>query len=646
MTRLLTILQWIVFAALFVLIIIGANRKFPPLDYDKRHWHSWNGFSVISYAGITTKGKAGYVTPKQLSQQLEALHKAGYKTITPQDARDFLDGEFPLPEKAIMIVFEGIRKDNFLYATPLLKKYGMQATLCLPTGLINTYGSFYIQDSDIKKLTSMEHWNLCSMGHDAINDIVVDKNATKGHFLSRRLWSANGAENDAAFKARLENDYKKAEDLLKSLSGVPINAYLYPSSDSGNRELSDAGAAEINLTTVAKYHELAFTNTDKPFNSQLGTPYNVGRLNVINSMDAKQLLAYLQKLLPQRRHIEGVAASNFSFRGDNPEGDVTRLSLTDKATALVNGVEDWTNVDVSVTIKLTTKATFALYVRYRGNDSFLRLSLSEGGILLQEHDSTDAHSIMRHTNPIEVGNNHVLRLLVKGKRAWVWHNGVQINSPVPVSASVTSGMIGLESRGSSTLVKAFAAKKIMPLYVMTGDTNQLPKDVTEGMTAIMPSWFSIGQERVSLTEEQRNIMLKAASEGIATIPTLNGVQGLNQGDSEKLAANFLSLLDSERLLKPLITDVAMTGYNTWITDILHKRGVKVINVLPPTSVSCGAKKEMGDMIAVVGPPADVEGVINGMLWCLAPKYIVATLGQESKLTDDIGIVQTHDIGRK
>lgn len=187
----------------------------------------------------------------------------------------------------------------------------------------------------------------------------------------------------------------------------------------------------------------------------------------------------------------------------------------------------------------------------------------------------------------------------------------------------------------------------MPLYVITGDTSQLNKDVTGRMTAIMPSWFSVGQGKVSLTEEQRNMMLKAASEGIVTIPTINGVQGLNQGDSENLVANLVNLLDADRLVKPLITDVAMTGYNTRITEILRKRGLKVINVLSHTEVSCAIKKELGDMIAIIGPPADIEDVVNNMLWCLAPKYIVATLGQSSKLTNDIGIVHRYDTkGRK
>ncbi|MBF0338200.1 MAG: polysaccharide deacetylase family protein [Nitrospirae bacterium] len=646
MARLFTILQWIALVGLLVVIIIGANRKFPPLDYDKKQWHSWSGFSVISYAGITTKGKANYVTPKQLSQQLEALHKAGYKTITPQDARDFLDGEFPLPDKAVMIVFEGIRKDNFLYATPILKKYGMQAILCIPTGLINTYGSFYIQDSDLEKILPTGSWHLCSMGHNAINDINVDKNATKGHFLSRRLWTANGAESDSAFRSRLENDYKKAEETLTSYIKVPPDTYLYPFDDRGTGELADVLAEEINRTAAERHHLLALTSTDRPFNGPLSDPYNVGRLNMTSDMDAKQLLATLQTSLPQKGRIEGIAVSNFSVRGEHTDGDSTKLSLSDKAIAWVNGIEDWSNLDVSVTIKPSANTTSALYVRYRGKDSFLRLSVNEGGIFLQEHNGTDAYSIMRHTKPIEPGSNHVLRLMVKGKRAWVWHNGILINSPVPVSASVTSGSIGIESRGGTTDVKAFAAKKIMPLYVMTGDTSQLSKDVTEGLTAIMPSWFSIGQGKVSLTEEQQNTMLKAASEGIVTIPTINGVQGLNQGDSERLAANLVNLLDAGRLVKPLITDVAMTGYNTYITDILHKRGLKVINVLSHTEVSCAVKKEMGDMIAIVGPPANIEEVVHSMLRCLAPKYIVATLGQSSKLADDIGIVQRHDIGRK
>ena len=65
------------------------------------------GLFFLSYTGITKSEEPGYVPPARLRDQLRALKAAGYRTIKLADALAFLQGQGPLPEKALLLLFEG-----------------------------------------------------------------------------------------------------------------------------------------------------------------------------------------------------------------------------------------------------------------------------------------------------------------------------------------------------------------------------------------------------------------------------------------------------------------------------------------------------------------------------------------------------------
>ena len=62
-------------------------------------------------------------------QQMNHLHQDGYTTISLDDFVAFLDGQKPLPTKPIILTFDDGFMSNYLYAFPILKKYGMTATI-------------------------------------------------------------------------------------------------------------------------------------------------------------------------------------------------------------------------------------------------------------------------------------------------------------------------------------------------------------------------------------------------------------------------------------------------------------------------------------------------------------------------------------
>ncbi|MBB3908561.1 polysaccharide deacetylase family protein [Anoxybacteroides rupiense] len=73
------------------------------------------------------------VSYEEFSKQMKLLHDDGYHTITLHDLEDFVKGKKDLPAKSIMIHFDDGLKTNYVYAYPVLKKYGLHAAAFLIT---------------------------------------------------------------------------------------------------------------------------------------------------------------------------------------------------------------------------------------------------------------------------------------------------------------------------------------------------------------------------------------------------------------------------------------------------------------------------------------------------------------------------------
>ena len=84
------------------------------------------------------------VTPKNLDAQLAYLKRAGFTVISLDELLLALQGETELPPKPIVLTFDDGYRDNYLYAFPLLKKYGFSATFSLVTQYIDQNNPNYL----------------------------------------------------------------------------------------------------------------------------------------------------------------------------------------------------------------------------------------------------------------------------------------------------------------------------------------------------------------------------------------------------------------------------------------------------------------------------------------------------------------------
>ena len=85
---------------------------------------------VLMYHSIAEEGNGGTVIRRDLFQaHMAALHEAGYTAIFPEDLEAYVRRGTELPEKPVVITFDDGYRDNYLYAYPVLRQYGLKGTI-------------------------------------------------------------------------------------------------------------------------------------------------------------------------------------------------------------------------------------------------------------------------------------------------------------------------------------------------------------------------------------------------------------------------------------------------------------------------------------------------------------------------------------
>lgn len=90
---------------------------------------------VLMYHHVAPHGGFLTVSARQFEQQIRMLAENGFTSLTAQDMADFFSGR-PMPEKSVLLTFDDGYLDNWVYAHPVLQRYGMSAILFTITGLI------------------------------------------------------------------------------------------------------------------------------------------------------------------------------------------------------------------------------------------------------------------------------------------------------------------------------------------------------------------------------------------------------------------------------------------------------------------------------------------------------------------------------
>lgn len=73
------------------------------------------------------------ITPEGFEDQLRRLKDGGWRSIRSAELSDHLSGAVPAPKRSLVITFDDGYADNWVYAWPLLRRYGFCAQIFVVT---------------------------------------------------------------------------------------------------------------------------------------------------------------------------------------------------------------------------------------------------------------------------------------------------------------------------------------------------------------------------------------------------------------------------------------------------------------------------------------------------------------------------------
>lgn len=188
--------------------------------------------------------------------QIEALHEAGFKTVSLQQLYDYVHFGTELPEKPIVLTFDDGYFSNYEYAYPILREYGMQATI-FAIGV--SVGKDTYKDTDYAMTPHFgadEAREMVDSGLISVQSHTFDMHQwppfEDGNAQVRETLLPFDGEADADYEAAVEADFAESRELLESITGQPVNALAFPEGAyvTLTQDALRSTGAELTFTTV------------------------------------------------------------------------------------------------------------------------------------------------------------------------------------------------------------------------------------------------------------------------------------------------------------------------------------------------------------------------------------------------------------
>jgi tetratricopeptide (TPR) repeat protein len=277
---------------------------------------------VLLYHGIGDHPRSPNLPAALFDSQMRALQEAGFTAITVSELGGMREGRVAFPERPILVTFDDARLDSFERADPILARYGMKATMFVPTGRILDEHPFFADWKRIAAWTKTGRWELQSHGHFAHDPIAVDAAEQQGSFLVNREWltEARRLETYQEYRTRLDDDYERSIHEIESHApGAPPIGYAFPFSEAGQETVgNEEKAAQTNQELLASHFRFGFVQDESGYNElEAGGTRTLllRRFAVPRDYDGESLLRHLARHDPKAAALAQSARMHY-WTGD------------------------------------------------------------------------------------------------------------------------------------------------------------------------------------------------------------------------------------------------------------------------------------------------------------------------------------------
>ena len=149
---------------------------------------------VLNYHQVADTFSPLAIRPGDFSTQMAYLLNNGYIPITPDELEAGLAGELTLPEKPVLITFDDGYEDNYTNAFPILKGYGIRATIFVIPAFVGKKN--YLNWDQVKEMSenginmqshTLNHYKLEELPDDEIRSELLNSKLVLEEHLGKEV---------------------------------------------------------------------------------------------------------------------------------------------------------------------------------------------------------------------------------------------------------------------------------------------------------------------------------------------------------------------------------------------------------------------------------------------------------------------------
>ena len=233
-------------------------RRFQPIP-------SYAGaIPVLAYHGIGADGDPRSVTRRTFAEQMAALDRMGFDTISIDAYARFRAADFTgLPARPLLITFDGGRLDSYRAADRVLAAHGFRAAMFVATEAIERGDAERLTWRELRSMRDSGRWDVEPQAHAGDARVAYDARGDTAPFYSvRRYTRSDGQETFAEFERRVTSDVFRAQDEMHDHGFAPA-AFAVPFGDYGQRNAGDPEIAPFMRGLLARQFGAYFVDDER-----------------------------------------------------------------------------------------------------------------------------------------------------------------------------------------------------------------------------------------------------------------------------------------------------------------------------------------------------------------------------------------------
>jgi peptidoglycan/xylan/chitin deacetylase (PgdA/CDA1 family) len=183
---------------------------------------------ILMYHHLGKEGNSVTTTPEMFEAHLSAIKEAGYTAVTVDALIQYVRYGVPLPEKPVCITFDDGYQSNYEIAYPLLKEYGMCASVFVIGVSVgkDTYkdtGEAILPHFGVEEMAEM-----VSSGVIAVGSHTYDLHGAEAFGDIRLSMAPLAGEAEEDYLAVLREDIARSREEIEAVTGRGVHALAFP----------------------------------------------------------------------------------------------------------------------------------------------------------------------------------------------------------------------------------------------------------------------------------------------------------------------------------------------------------------------------------------------------------------------------------